>query len=164
MHPAVTEFVSRFATNDVCKVLEFGSRNVNGTVRSLFPNAHYVGVDRIPGSGVDIVADASEIRPPDDSTLFDYVICTEVFEHDPNWASLCLAAYLNLRVGGIFICTAAGPDRLPHSGIDGQELREGEHYKNISSEELQIALKDSGFTDFIVDLAGADVRARATKT
>ncbi len=64
------------------RVLEVGSRDVNGTPRSAFPDASgYVGVDMEPGPGVDLVCNGERLSdqfPPDS---FDSVVCCEVLEH-----------------------------------------------------------------------------------
>jgi SAM-dependent methyltransferase len=95
----------------------------------------YVGVDLLPGQGVDVVADAREWRPP--SWLrFDLVLCTEVLEHTPEPWRICETAFEILKPGGAFVMTCAGMKRKPHSGIDGGALREGEHYENVDPELL----------------------------
>jgi SAM-dependent methyltransferase len=113
-----------------------GGRDVNGTARVLYPYVPlYVGVDLLPGQGVDVVADARDWRPP--SWLrFDLVLCTEVLEHAPQPWRICETAWEILRPGGAFVVTCAGPGRKPHSGIDGGPLREGEHYENVDPELL----------------------------
>jgi hypothetical protein len=61
MHEAVTEWVARHA-DTFGKVLEFGSRNINGSVRPLFPYAsEFVGVDLVDGPDVDVVGDAASV-------------------------------------------------------------------------------------------------------
>jgi len=118
-------------------VLELGSRDVNGTARDLYPGAAlYVGVDRLPGRGVDAVADARDWRPPP-WLRFDLALCTEVLEHAQDPAGVCRAAWESLRPGGALVATCAGPRREPHSGIDGGPVREGEHYRNPSPADLR---------------------------
>lgn len=121
-----------------CKrVVEIGSRNVNGSTRHLFPNAEYIGVDQWPGEGVDVVADGATWHP---GTLFDVVICCETLEHaaDPiammmNLAKLC-------EPTGTIIITAAGPDRPEHSAIDGGALQRDEPYQPITAAMVRLAL------------------------
>jgi SAM-dependent methyltransferase len=66
-------------------VLELGSLNVNGGLRSLAPiGAIWTGVDLEQGPGVDVIIDPSKPFPfPDKS--FDLVIASSVFEHDPTF-------------------------------------------------------------------------------
>jgi len=42
-----------------------------------------------------------------------------------------LQAFRMLEPGGMFVMTAAGPGRAPHSAVDGKGLQPGEHYANI---------------------------------
>ncbi len=44
------------------RTAEFGSFNVNGTVRILFDCDHYVGIDWIAGPCVDVVSLAHEVN------------------------------------------------------------------------------------------------------
>jgi len=66
------------------KILEIGSRqainqNELADLRSLFPNAKYVGLDMQEGPGVDMVASAEKLPFQDSS--FDLVLCLETLEH-----------------------------------------------------------------------------------
>ena len=143
MHAGPYTFVERYATDEPIRVLEIGSRNINGTVRDHFPGADYVGVDLIPGPGVDIVADVATLPTP--AKLFDLCLCCEVFEHTDRWPVLLSAAYMAIRPGGRFIITCAARGRRAHSGIDGGELRPDEHYSNLRAGELAIEIEEAGF-------------------
>lgn len=142
MHPGAREFVARHATSEPVSVIEIGSRDINGTVRDLFPRATWTGLDLHAGSGVDVVCDAMLYQPPG---LVDLVVCCEVLEHARNWRDLLCAAHGWLKRRGRLIVTCAGPGRDPHSAIDGGSLRPDEHYANISMAELNRAMKRAGF-------------------
>lgn len=62
-------------------VVEIGSQDVNGSIRSVCPKKfNYIGVDFIAGKGVDVVLDDPYILPfPDEAA--DIVITSSVFEH-----------------------------------------------------------------------------------
>lgn len=62
------------------KILEIGSLDVNGTIRDLFPEAEYIGIDLVEGSGVDIVMDSHYLEF--DSEKFDGVISICTLPHD----------------------------------------------------------------------------------
>lgn len=64
------------------RILEIGSRDVNGTVRQFFDQTHYLGVDLEAGPGVDRVGDVREVGLYDED--FDLILCLEVLEHDPH--------------------------------------------------------------------------------
>ena len=89
MHRAVTRFIRAIKAERPelffeKKVLECGSRDVNGSPRVFFENCEYVGVDNVEGEGVDIrcLFHAYREKP---AGYFDVVVSTETFEHDPYW-------------------------------------------------------------------------------
>ena len=122
------------------RILEIGSRNVNGGVRTLFqrrPATFYLGVDLVDGVGVDVVADAATWHHA--GPAFDLVLCLEVFEHTPAIAPLIRTAWRELCPGGRFVFTCAGPARAPH-GAAGGLLLPGEFYRNVELEQLRAEL------------------------
>ncbi len=144
-------------------MLDLGGRNVNGSVRPLFPAADpYRTVDIASGDGVDIVADAAEWTP---DRVYEVVVCTEVFEHTPRWPEICGTACRALVPGGLFIATMAGPGRPKHSAVDGGPLRAGEYYENVDPKQLYYTLIVRGFAHAVVDQQRrpADVRCVAWK-
>jgi SAM-dependent methyltransferase len=161
MHPEAFDFVAKQrAAMDRCEsVVEFGSLDINGSVRSLFDGCRYVGVDLVAGAGVDVVADASEWEPAE---AVDCVVSCEVFEHLADWPALVAQAADILRPGGKLIVTCAGPGRGPHSAVDGNALRPDEHYGNVHPAVLADVL-NRRFVDVHVEHLGADVRASAVK-
>jgi SAM-dependent methyltransferase len=166
MHESVLKWVSQSfdwwgehpKTN--FRILEFGSLDINGSVRLVLEQhaREYVGIDIQHGKGVDIVADASlfmDIEP------FDVVVCCEVFEHTPKWPKIVSNAWRNLRDGGLFIATMAGEGRQPHSAIDERPIRDFEYYSNVTKQQLHTEL--SIFRQFETDVVNADTRGRAIK-
>lgn len=92
------------------RVIELGSRNINGTVRDLWDHCDYVGIDAVQGPGVDVVALAHEYMGED----IDVVVSCEMFEHDPHLAETISAVCRWLNVGGHLIATWAAPGRSTH--------------------------------------------------
>jgi SAM-dependent methyltransferase len=134
VHVQAHEFIARHAaTVEPRTVLEIGSLDVNGSVRPLFPNANYHGLDVVEGPGVDEVADAADWRT---STQFDLVISTEVLEHAARWRDVVTNAWGALAPGGSLLMTCATDPRPPHSAVDGWELRPGEWYANVGPGEV----------------------------
>jgi SAM-dependent methyltransferase len=90
------------------RVLEVGSYDVNGSVRSIVERgepALYVGIDQEDGPGVDRVLNIADMVKVFGCDAFDYVISTEVLEHAPRWAD-CIAAMVEvLKPGGTLIIT-----------------------------------------------------------
>lgn len=141
------------------RVVEIGSRNVNGSPRGLIePCAWYVGVDLRPGRGVDLVADAADglILSP---RAFDLAVCAEVMEHTAAGNLICANVVRWLRPGGVLLVTCAGPARQPH-GVDGRAVGPGEYYRGVSEEELATWLAPYGAA-LTWDRSGQDTYALA---
>lgn len=134
MHPPVMEFVAEQVAKygPFAEVVEFGSLDINGSVRSLFPlDQTYTGIDLQEGPGVDMVADVRMVDLP-----CDLVVCCEVLEHHPDAEGIIRAAYRCLLPGGLFIATMAMHPRAPHSAIDENPIRPHEFYRNVEPGEL----------------------------
>jgi hypothetical protein len=159
MHPEARAYVAEHRSDDKMQALECGARDVNGSVRDLFPNTSWVGVDIGDGPGVDVVADFADYTHPEP---VDLVVSTEVLEHTCRWRDIVAAAARNLRDGGKVIITAASHGRAPHSAVDGGPDIGSEHYANIDPHELHEALS-AHFTQVHVQKAGTDVQAVAIK-
>lgn len=136
MHDAAFAFYKKnLESLDSMNVLEFGSYNINGSVRDAYPQAKsWWGIDIAEGNGVDEVADAVEWRS---EKQFDIVICAEAFEHTSDWQKIIINAFNHLSSNGLFLASCASRDRPPHSAIDGGPLRNDEYYRNISPEEME---------------------------
>lgn len=119
-------------------VIEIGSLDINGSVRPLFAGAEYIGLDPQEGPGVDWVGDALDYVP---EKKVDCVVCCEVLEHAKDWEKLVKKGMEWLDDDGVFLITAAGPGRKPHSAVDGSHnVRDFEHYENVSPADLAKAL------------------------
>ncbi|MDP9051028.1 MAG: class I SAM-dependent methyltransferase [Acidobacteriota bacterium] len=87
MHDTAGEFGRRFFEfywkDDFASVIDLGALNINGSLRNACPkDATYVGVDLIPGLGVDVVVE-DPYRLPFDDESFDVGVSTSCFEHNP---------------------------------------------------------------------------------
>ena len=157
MHAEAFRFVRMFATNDAIDVIEIGSRDINGSVRALFPAANWIGLDLHSGPAVDVVCDAEHYQPAD---KVDLVICCEVLEHAANWRELIRVAASWLRPDGRLIVTCAAPGREPHSAIDGEHrLLDGEHYENLTADEVADAMRAAGLGWIEAEQVGEDTQA-----
>ena len=119
------------------RVLEVGSRNINGSVRAEFDKCEYTGVDCESGKDVDVVCLAHEFAAEPDS--FDTVCALEVFEHDP-YAEQTVAMMVRvLRPGGLMFMTCAGDGRREH-GTARTGKRYGpdaNYYRNVSEDQFK---------------------------
>jgi SAM-dependent methyltransferase len=144
-HPEQANFVAsvrdrfpRFFTG--VRVLEIGSRDINGSVREYFSDCDYTGLDCSPGPGVDVVALAHQYDSPDP---FDVVVCCEVFEHDPHFRATLANALRLLRPGGLFVATWAAPTRPEHGTTRTGEPYgpDPDYYRGIGGDEFLAAVE-----------------------
>lgn len=94
------------------RVLEVGSLDINGSVRMVFSDCDYVGLDVAEGKGVDVVCEGQKYDAPDNS--FDVVISCEVMEHNPHWQETFRNMIRICRPGGLVIMTCATTGRPEH--------------------------------------------------
>lgn len=141
MHPGAYDWLAGHI-GDTAKlhILEIGSRDVNGSPRTLCDGAtEYIGIDQRPGRGVDEVVDAAKY---DGKGAFDLVISSEALEHAPNPQEIIACAHRALKTGGRLLITAAAPERAPHSCDGSPVVPDDEHYANIEPTDLQVWLAD----------------------
>lgn len=101
------------------RVLEVGSYDVNGSIRSMFPESEFVGVDIVAGPGVDMVSYGHELDFPDGH--FDITVSGECFEHDPHWRMTFLNMARMTRPGGLVAFTCASLGRPEHGTTRSHE-------------------------------------------
>jgi len=116
MHKAAWDFIESVkAKNPKAfkgkRVLEVGSRYINGTVRTLFEGCQYTGIDLSPGPCVDVVA---HVKDFEGENLYDTIISCEALEHDFYWEASVHAMHRLLKPGGLLIITAGGTGRPEH--------------------------------------------------
>lgn len=163
-HPEQLAFIAACVTANAdlvrgAAVLEVGSYDVNGSVRSLFADAgRYVGVDLVTGPGVDVVSAGSEFDAPDGS--FDITVSGECFEHDPGWEETLAAMVRLTRPGGLVIVTCASRGRIEHgtrrttaAESPGTQAVGSDHYRNVSRGELEALPLGGWFDEHLVHYA-----------
>jgi hypothetical protein len=165
VHSEAFQWVEQYATGEPVTVLDIGGRDINGSVRSLFPGATaYTVLDILPGDNVDVEADAATWQP---DCEYDVIVSCETFEHTAVWPAICATAYLACKPGGMLVATMAGPDRPAHSAYDGSwTLHPDEFYANIDPDELREVLAKCGWEDIVIDqqTSPSDVRTVARKS
>lgn len=122
-------------------VIEFGSYNINGSVKSHFDTpSKYVGVDWRPGPGVDLVSFAHELVCDD---KFDVVISASMLEHDPYWKKSILRMLEVLSHDGILLLSWGSALNAEHehdTACDGQfhALPAGQVLKLLADEAIYV--------------------------
>jgi|LakMenEpi03Aug12_release.lakeMendotaPanAssembly.Ray.scaffolds.fasta_scaffold220217_2 hypothetical protein len=130
-------------TKQSARVLEIGSYDVNGSIRSLFSEVNeYTGIDLCAGPGVDLVANAHDLKNLN-LGKFEIVISCETLEHDPNWRLTVKNLVESLSDNGVLIITCATTLR-PEHGTPRTSVHESpgtttmgwDHYQNVSVTEM----------------------------
>ena len=146
MHREARQFIAdqvtlRYRCVSGLRVLEIGSRDVNGSIRNLFPGTEYIGIDRVHGKAVDEVIDAKDYTAAEP---FDVAITMEAMEHCIAPGAIVDCAARNLKPGGILLATLAAPDRVAH-GIDGERPpTPGQWYCNLEVLDVIAYLATAG--------------------
>ncbi|HET9553441.1 MAG TPA: class I SAM-dependent methyltransferase [Anaeromyxobacteraceae bacterium] len=122
-------------------VLEIGSLDINGTIRSAFTNCQYTGIDVAAGPGVDVVCEGQQYDAADDS--FDIVISCEVMEHNPHWVETFKNMVRLSKRDGLIVMTCGSLGRPEHgtsrSNIDASPLtvsKGWEYYRNLAPRDF----------------------------
>lgn len=109
--PVIQFFIENVREEEIRskRVLEVGSRYVNGSVRPFIQRLHpkeYVGVDVEPGKYVDMILAAENLVEHFGSDSFDVVIATELLEHVRDWKLVVNnMKELSKRGGSVYITT-----------------------------------------------------------
>jgi SAM-dependent methyltransferase len=136
------------------KILEIGSYDVSGSVRSYFPGSDYTGLDLAEGPGVDIVCGGSDFDDP--SEKYDLTISCECFEHNPFWFETFLNMHRLTKKGGVLIFTCASKGRLEHGttrttplSSPGSQSLGWDYYKNLEQKDFEKKVDfDSLFSNY----------------
>jgi SAM-dependent methyltransferase len=116
-HKAQLNFVNRLKENkpnffNNAKIIEIGSLDINGTIRSFFENCDYVGVDVGPGKGVDLVCEGQKVDHPDNT--YDASCSCNCFEHNPYWVETFRNMFRLTKSGGLIFVSVPTTGRPPH--------------------------------------------------
>lgn len=122
--------------------MEIGSLDINGSVRPLFTNCNFLGVDVGEGPGVDLVCFGEQLLFPDDS--FDITVSSECFEHAEGWRKIFKNMVRMTKDGGLIVFTCAGEGRPEHGtsrsdvGSSPLTVNAGiEYYGNLMKEDFE---------------------------
>lgn len=127
-------------------VLEIGSLNVNGSLRSFVESRKpdkYVGVDIVGGPGVDMICNAENLLDKFQEESFDVIISTELLEHVRNWKMVISNIKKVCKPGGIILITTRSIGWSFHGYPYDFWRYELEDMENIFSDcEIQVLEKD----------------------
>lgn len=146
-HPQQIEFISQVKTlfPDSFKnksVLELGSHDINGSIKFMFEDCAYIGLDAGPGNNVDVVSLAHEYNMPDET--FDLCVSCEMFEHDPYWIKSFQNMIRMCKPGGLVIFSCATTGRKIHGTLYNEPNSSPntvdlgwEYYKNLTESDFR---------------------------
>lgn len=95
------------------RILEVGSRDVNGSIRRWVKVT--VGVDLMAGKGVDRVMDAVELPAAYPAGSFDHVVSVDALEHCADWKGVVRGMWHCLKVGGTLALSGCSPGKGRHN-------------------------------------------------
>jgi len=132
------------------KVLEVGSLDINGSVRDLFANCQYTGVDLQLGPGVDLACQGQLVEFP--TGHFDTTISAECLEHNPFWRETVANMLRMTRPGGLVLISCATTGRFEHgttrTNPDASPFTSAEkwdYYQNLTAGDLESSLNLDGW-------------------
>ena len=146
------------------KVLEVGSLDINGSVRGLFIDCEYIGIDVADGKGVDLVVNGENFAGQANS--IDVVISCECFEHNPEYEKTWLNMVRVLKQDGLLIMTCATYGRMQHGTLlaspesspltvqNGQD-----YYRNLVETDFDFLYLKNFFAEyfFVTDYSNSDM-------
>lgn len=115
------------------KSLDVGGQLINMPVHHLFPEAIWDVLDIENGIGVTIQADARTWRSEE---RYDFILCTEVFEHVEDWRGIIDTCLYHLNDGGTLLFTCASINRPPHGAHGDAVVPDGEWYENVAYKDI----------------------------
>lgn len=144
-HPQQFQFVEsvkeKYPNNFYkAKVLEIGSLNINGSIRTLFQDCAYIGVDVGEGKDVDLVCEGQNVDHPDQT--YDTTISCECFEHNPYWKETFENMHRMTKTGGLVIFSCATTGRAEHgttrSSPEDAPLIKWDYYRNLTEQDFNV--------------------------
>jgi SAM-dependent methyltransferase len=146
-HAAQINFVEKVKKENLSffenkKVIEIGSLDINGTVRTFFTNCEYVGVDVGEGPNVDLVCPGQEVDHTENT--YDVSCSVNCFEHNPYWIETFRNMHRMTRVDGL-IFVSVPTTGCPEHGTHGHKPEDSpltikygwNYYKNLTEKDYR---------------------------
>lgn len=106
-------------SSEKLKVIDFGSYDVNGSLKPIFKDHNYIGIDMSEGPNVDIVC-TNDKTPFEDNSV-DIVVSSSNFEHDDFFWMTFLEMCRIVKPGGLIYINA--PSSGPYHAHPGDSWR-----------------------------------------
>lgn len=132
--------LANLTENSVPSILDIGSYDINGSLKYLFPNSDYTGVDLAEGPNVDVVESGDKYNT---DKRYDITLSCECFEHNPQYLQTFQNMIYLTKANGLVVFTCATTGRpehgtkntSPHSSLASQEVS-SDYYKNLVKEDF----------------------------
>lgn len=152
------EFVKDKYPDSFNKVIaiDCGSLDVNGSLKDLFTDSVYLGIDIVPGKNVDMVTKTHELSG---TREYDTVVSAEMLEHDEYWAKSLKKMYDICKNGGLIAISAAGEGRAEHGTTRTGNIwgTSSDYYQNITEDMIRSVYKEDMFKEMGI---GSNDRAK----
>lgn len=116
MTPEVMELFRKQRWKLTGQVIEIGSLDVNGSVRSVIDVT--VGTDIRPGKGVDLVCPVQELLEHFEPESFDACVSSETLEHVEDWKGFITTTWSLVKSSGYLVMTMASKYKKRHAYPD----------------------------------------------
>lgn len=131
-------------------VLDVGSQDINGSLKDLFVDSNYIGIDCREGKNVDVVGYVHRATFVDGH--FDVVVSGEMLEHDEFWKDSLHRMHLLVRPGGLIALSCASPQRGEHGTVNHPDAGNiygstPEYYGGRSAADLRTVWSADLFTN-----------------
>lgn len=129
MNPGALKFFQAHKDKIKGQVLEVGSMNINGSIRSVIPVT--VGVDFRVGKDVDVVCDACDLENRFGPESFDAVVSCDALEHIQDWKAALENMWAVLKTDGWLVLTLASTNKGRHGYPSDYWRMKQEHLDQI---------------------------------
>ena len=159
-HAEILNFAKKAATENAMditgkRILEIGSRNVNGSVRPFFQlvnPSEYIGIDVTFGDLVDMVLDGCNAEEKFGKDSFDFVVTVETIEHVKEWKRFIQNIKHVLKPNGLLLLTGRSTGFPRHEEAEKYgdywrftKQQIGEVFSDFNIIELRDDAQASGF-------------------
>lgn len=123
MHTSALKHAKRFFDSYAgnlrsATVLDIGAQDVNGSLKDVCPaQLKYIGVDFVPGKGVDVILEDPYLLPFGDQSA-DIIVSNSCFEHSEMFWLLFLEIMRVLKPAGLFYLNAPSNGRFHRYPVD----------------------------------------------
>lgn len=120
------------------RVLEIGSQDICGSIRPIFWQCEYTGIDLGPGKNVTAIGSGHNWPAP--NGYYDTIACCEVAEHDRHYHETMKNIIRMLKPGGLLLFTCATTGRAEHGTTRTSSYASPyttDYYQNVTEDMIR---------------------------